>query len=343
MIKDKIIIRCDAGTSSDIGTGHVKRSLILIDNLIKNKIINLNDIIIMHKQGQHFNLAKQILKNSNYKSNTIEYKGVFNDATEIDTIIKSNAKFVIFDKLNTNKKLIESLKKHKKIILSLDDNGLGAKYCQYTIASLIENKYKGERHFEGYKYLILNNDLPKKKYTKKIISNITISVGGNDKRNLIKLLLLLILKLPENIEYNILVGFDKRNILENIIKSTEYKNYNINIHYNSIDYYSIIKDSDIGIVSGGITMFEYAYMGIPTVSVPQHKHQLRNIEILANKKVTLQGRIQMNISIKGLYKTINILLKSYEIRKNMQKISKKEIDGKGVIRISKLIKGIIHD
>ena len=51
----------------------------------------------------------------------------------------------------------------------------------------------------------------------------------------------------------------------------------------------------------------------------------------------------MNISIKGLYKTINILLKSYEIRKNMQKISKKEIDGKGVIRISKLIKDIIHD
>ena len=115
-ITNKIIIRCDAGLASNIGTGHVKRILFLVKYLIKNQFTNLNSIIILHKEGPEYNLAKEILKYSKINISYTSFNQSSSTKDELHKILETGAKYVIFDTLGTKKYLISNLRKNNKII-----------------------------------------------------------------------------------------------------------------------------------------------------------------------------------------------------------------------------------
>ena len=69
-------------------------------------------------------------------------------------------------------------------------------------------------------------------------------------RILIKIKINLIINKPD------IINFQNKSNLENI-----------KIYVRPKHYYKIIKNADFAIVNGGITMFEFAAMGIPTLSL----------------------------------------------------------------------------
>ena len=64
--KINFLFRCDAGEINDIGTGHVIRTLRLIEELIVKKVLLPDQITIVYKNFNGYTLAKKIIQGFEY-------------------------------------------------------------------------------------------------------------------------------------------------------------------------------------------------------------------------------------------------------------------------------------
>ena len=162
----KLLFRCDAGSNSDIGTGHVIRTLRLAEELISKDILKEKQIIIMYRHEKAYNLAKNLIASSKYNFKKIEFKRT-SLAEEKKIILNTKSKIIIFDLLRTSKTLLMSLKKSKKILFGFDEIGNSPHLFDYLVYSLVRPKNNKINYFEGLKYLNLSKNIKKKIYIKK--------------------------------------------------------------------------------------------------------------------------------------------------------------------------------
>ena len=87
---------------------------------------------------------------------------------------------------------------------------------------------------------------------------------------------------------------------------------NVIFYKNPKNFYQLLRNADIALVAGGITMFEVAAMGIPSISIPQHLHQIDNINSLKNKKITSSIGNEMEFTKIELVSSINNLINNYK-------------------------------
>ena len=120
----------------------------------------------------------------------------------------------------------------------------------------------------------------------------------------------------------------------NLLLNKKYKNLCRNIKkirfYNSKNYYKKLILSDLVISAGGLTMFDAVYFNKIIISIPQYKHQLRNINILNKKKIVYKLNIN-NIS------RINLLLNNINQKKFCQINNNNILNSKLINRTLKTI------
>ena len=102
--------------------------------------------------------------------------------------------------------------------------------------------------------------------------------------------------------------------------------------------YDLITNSDIGLCAGGINTWERLYLGLPSIVTAVSKNQESSLKKLnTTNSIVYLGSYQ-NVTIKKISENINLLLKNKSRLKNMSKIGKKLVDGRGVQRVSQIIK-----
>jgi len=176
LIKIKVLLRCDAGTVSDIGTGHVIRTLRLGEELKSKNWFKKSEIIIMYRNDSSYNLAKPIIDNYKKKFKTLEFKK-YTSNTELALILKTNPNIIIFDTLKAPVYLLKKLKKYNKLLLGFDIKGPSAKYFDYLVYSLIDPPFIKKNLYKGYKYLNLSKNIITINYHNKKVENIFVSLG----------------------------------------------------------------------------------------------------------------------------------------------------------------------
>ena len=93
----------------------------------------------------------------------------------------------------------------------------------------------------------------------------------------------------------------------------------------------------MAISSGGLSIFEFAAYGVPTIGLPQYQHQLRTIENLQNAGISILGTDGMNLSSTKISSALKYLIQDHVVRKQMAEKSRKCIDGNGIERIIELL------
>jgi len=111
----------------------------------------------------------------------------------------------------------------------------------------------------------------------------------------------------------------------------------IKLHVFPSNYHKIISSADLAISTGGLSIFEFSAFGIPSIGIPQYKHQLRTIQKLAKEGITKLGSDGMTLSNKKFLDAINLLISDNKLRKLMALNARNKIDGNGVIRIKDLL------
>lgn len=86
----------------------------------------------------------------------------------------------------------------------------------------------------------------------------------------------------------------------------------------------------IGITNGGTTMLEFAFLGVPTVIVPQSVEEDAFIKPIIQEGCGVLGDLENE----GLVQQVEAMLQQEDMRKQMSEKARCLIDGKGVFRIA---------
>ena len=335
-MKYDFAIRTDLGYN--IGSGHFIRCLSLAKQLIKNNfkilfiISNSNPINILNKS----NIPYQIL-NETYIQNQI---------FECKQVCKSCKKLIIDLQLDNEKydaQLVKTIDTividdlgNKKIFSKILFNGsIVKKYHQYRI---INKNYT--QLYLGPKYMILGKLFSTRKKLVKIsksIKKLLITFGGSDDYNITKQIIPYFF--DKQVDVTVILGSEFKNKDE--FRKLVQNHTNVKIKTNVNDISRLVINQDVVIASSGVTAYELACLGIPTIFIP-----VDNMQLLTAKMMESEGfGINYGYWNDDFTKLTNALnrIKSFNIRKQMNQAGSTLVDGKGVIRAANILSRLIDN
>ncbi len=321
-------IRTDMG--GNVGSGHFYRCLAVAKELRNNRksvvflVKNRSDLLIHLRDKIPFI--------------------VLNGKSEADYLkqcikLSNRIKVFIFDLPHDNELYGKQFKNFNKTAI-IDDLGNKKVYSELLFnGSIVKqfHKYRVEnvnsKIFTSPKYIILRNEFfqnrDKIKISKKPLKKILLTFCRNDDKDLTRKILKHLLN---NIFFfTIVLGptYNKNKQLLNFSKTHK----NIEIKTSIADMAGLISKQDIVFSSPGITTYELACLGIPSIFIPFNEPQY----LLAKEMSKLGFGINFgywNDNFKKLDVAIS-RISDYKEKKKIHFAGRKIVDGKGLFRVSK--------
>lgn len=306
--RKNIVFRIDG--YSEIGLGHIYRALTLAYNFIGHNVV-----FVLNKKSD---IGIKKIKDSFFKYYVIEN----ND--EFYSFIKENSiDIVVNDILDTTEEYMKKLKETNVRIINFEDVGDGRKYSDAIINALYEESlikedpYRNKSYY-GKKYFCLKSEfiIANKKEQVEEVKEILILFGGTDNNNLTEKVLDVINDLDYDIKYTFILGLGYKK-KEEFIKKVNKLNKNIEVLINVNNMAEYMERADIAISSQGRTMYELAYMLVPTIILAQNeREQLHGFGYIDNGFINLG--LGKDVSKKSILSTLKWLIENKEIRKQIQ-------------------------
>jgi len=256
-----ILFRADS--SSNIGTGHIMRDLVLAKQYSHDKIL-------FATQDLRGNINNKIIE-AGYE--IIDLKT--HDKDELLEVLKScHPDLLVIDHYKIDYMYESYIRENIDIKILAFDDTYEKHNCDILLnhnISADKKKYKGlvPKDCElrcGSKYTLLRDEF----YEAKRQKTVFLAMGGADHSNLnIK-----ILKVLENFE-NIQTIVVTTNANQNLDELKEYVEgkENITLHINSNSIAKLMKKSDFAIVTPSVTVNEIFYMGLPFIAIKTAENQ----------------------------------------------------------------------
>lgn len=299
-----ILFRADS--SSFIGTGHIMRDLVLVNEFKSHKIV----------------FATQKLSgNINYKIEEDGYKIEIlkdNNFEELDALIKKlNIDMIVIDHYDINYNFEKKLKEsNKNLKIFVFDDTYEKHFCDILLnhnISANKRKYNNlvPNHCElrcGSKHTLLRDEFIEVKKQKnrvkkdKINKTIFIAMGGADHSN-INIKILEVISLIPNLKVNIVSTFANKN-LKKLVKYCKDKSW-INLHINSNKIAELMAKSDFAIITPSVTVNEVYYLNLPMIGIKTAQNQIDMYNYLKKNRYPVIDKFNKN----KLKIAINKLLK----------------------------------
>lgn len=336
----RIVIRADAGSVPEIGTGHVIRTLKLADALRKSPRFQSAEILFATRTHSPFELGGILVDQAGYARITNAALEP-NSESELQTLVDARPDITIFDRLETDEGLIANLKRAGVFVATFDDLGSGRRVADLSIHPLLQNVDAAPNTYVGYDYLYSLSDEVSASETAAIALNIFVSFGGFDHRHLNLFFLNLIPQIEGPKRYEIVASGLNRSDLYNLNELAraigERSRVQVIVHQRPANFFKLLSMSDLAVVSGGLTAFACAQAGIPAIGLPQYEHQLENIERLERLGCLKSGAHKMALDSQFLSTLVSDLSANYLDRHSMSQNGKRVIDGNGLDRTVQLI------
>jgi len=295
-----ILFRADS--SSEIGTGHIMRDLVLAKQFSNDNIIfatqnlkgNINSKIeesgykIELLKSNEFRELNDLIKKLEIEMIVIDHYGIDYDFEKKLKEENPNLKIFVFDDtyekhycdILLNHNISADEKKYQKLVLKNCELRCGTQY------TLLREEFVDTKK-EKYKFI---------KYNKKNTISIFIAMGGADHSNInIKILDVIskIRMLKHTIfSINIVTTYANKN-LKKLIKYCKNKFW-INLHINSCNIAQLIKKSDFAIVTPSVTVNEVYYLNTPMIVIKTAENQTDMYNYLKKKHHPTVGKLNKN-------------------------------------------------
>lgn len=266
-----ILVRADS--SSNIGTGHIMRDLVLAKEY-------KNENIIFATQDLVGNINHKIIE-AGYKIELLKS----NDFEELNKLVKKfEIDMIVIDSYdidyNFEKKLKEDNSSLKIFVL---DDTYEKHFCDILLNHNIyadEKKYKNKvlKHCElrcGAKYTLLRDEFLEAKKAKKRVKKknqtIFLGLGGADHKNLNIKILKVVEKFKKSLKVNLVTTTANKHLeeLKGYCKDKKW----INLQINSNEVAKLMSKSDFAIVTPSVTANEIFYLDLPMITIKTAKNQ----------------------------------------------------------------------
>ena len=98
-----------------------------------------------------------------------------------------------------------------------------------------------------------------------------------------------------------------------------------------------MRKSDLAITAAGNTLLELAHLGVPSLIICAEKFELETANLLQRQGFGKNLGFGKNIKSAKIFSELIDIMNNYQLRKNMNIIGPKLVDGKGTSRIIKIL------
>ncbi|CAK7025257.1 glycosyltransferase [uncultured Phascolarctobacterium sp.] len=322
--RQKIIFRVEGHLK--LGLGHIYNCLTLAFSMIEH------DVLLVISKNSREGIEK-------IKASNLPYRIIKSDA-EIDVLINEFKPDIwVNDCLDTDEKYIRHLKSMIPRVISIEDLGSGIKEADAVINALYDDVQQ-PNVYSGWEYVCLRDEfqIANPNIFNQEVSKVLIMFGGTDPANLNKTLYEIILKITDkykNIKFEFITGLGYKN-KENGVVTREEKNIFVYPDVPNVTKY--MREADLAITSQGRTIFELAAMRIPAIVLSQNERE--QTHFFAQME---NGFLNLGVGAKVdsvlIENTLEWLVSTAIVRKNMYKIMEKYDLRKGLKRVKNIILG----
>jgi len=340
---ETLIIRVDA--SFDIGMGHFMRCLALAQAWLRDggKVIYaMSDADHLRQRLEELDIGYLDISSA---------PGCLDDAGEVINYSKKfNASWIILDGYHFKTDYQIFIKDYDFNLLVIDDDGKLDFYCADIILNqnlhaspnLYSNRMDYTELLLGNKYVLLREEFLEwrdwNREVKPVINHLLVTLGGSDKNNYSLKIIRALERLSSlELEINVLVGVSNPhiNVLKEFIMGSD---LDITILENVRDMPGIMAWADLAFTGGGTTVWEMAFMGLPTIVGATSPVEELLIKGLNKCNLFLNvGRIS-EVTVSELTLVLSDVMGNRELRCFMSNQGKNLVDGYGVDRVINCMK-----
>jgi len=199
-------------------------------------------------------------------------------------------------------------------------------------------EYKAPTLLLGIEHLALSieySNLPPARIERDV-GRILVTLGGIDHYDLSSRIINLVSELGYPIGLDLIVGpyFENMTQIRQAVNNWKGSS-SIVLHDSPSSLLPIMQKCDIAISAGGITLYELAAVGVPTIGIALWENQEHNVASLGKRGVLLPINYQIaNHFETALENDLVRLISGYDLRLNMARMGQTTIDGKGASRIA---------
>lgn len=232
--------------------------------------------------------------------------------------------------------LLDDMEQHRFPVKAVVNYNLYASYAKY------QQLYNGAgtEYYTGSQYVPIRSQFLNRDYiVRERVENILITTGGSDYSNIAKQILNTIQ--DDRYQYHIVTGRFNPHLRE--WREVEQTNPNIHVHYDVQDMAGLMKVCDVAITAGGSTVYELSALGIPFICFSYAENQEALAACLGQHEIAAYAGAfhkEPQEVLTQIKRQICQMAEDVEIRKRYSQIAKEMIDGKGALRIAKLLAGI---
>ena len=197
----------------------------------------------------------------------------------------------------------------------------------------------------GTDYVLLRDEFLKYKQRNKkihpVANNILVTIGGSDPENVTLRVMNVLDKLKiENLKIKVIIGSNNPNS-NSLKKESKKLKHNIDLLYSPQDIPELMAWADVAVSSGGSTVWELAFMGLPSLVFCLATNQEKSINKLGQYGSVVD--LGWHNKITDLYLRSAIMDICYDQykRKKMSHLGKTLIDGEGTDRVLSIMKAMI--
>ena len=307
-----------------LGMGHVYRCLTLAYKLTGHEILFVLDA------ESDIGIAK--VKEANFP-----YEVVDNERDFEGILQRIQPDILVNDILDTTPEYMNICTRNAGRVVNFEDVGQGAKYADAVINALYEKGDRLHNEYYGSRYFCIRDEFleEKPKEFSEEVENVVVIFGGADPSDLTGRLYTIGKKLHKtypNVEFHFLVGFAYNH--KDVIVTDEENG--IYIHNDAKRVSSFMSKADLAVTSQGRTVYELASMGVPAVVLAQNEREAEHVFAGIQN-----GFINLGLGSKQddntIISTIEWLMKTPEVRKEMRRLQLSKDFSKGQDRVMRLI------
>jgi spore coat polysaccharide biosynthesis predicted glycosyltransferase SpsG len=345
-----ILVRVDS--SKEIGLGHVSRCLALLGPLRRELSLAPSSISII--QGGD-GLGAQRMEREGFKVVSVGGDTEDENAFQRDVIKHVKPRAVIVDlpaDPDRDEAFYSSLKYADSLLISINDANSGRFSADIIVEDDI-SKYPGmygnlekkKRFILGPKYRIINEVFAethkKRKVIEKNAKRILVSFGGSDPAGLTEKSIDYFMSIYERmLEMSIDVIVTDMRLIEDKIKVLKEKSdCRITLHddIEPAKMAELMFNADIGLISGGLTLYESACTGLPVIIISQNEEQELYAREFEKQGYGINLGMHGRESSESIGQTLVDLAEDMDKRVRFSSMGKKLIDGKGSLRVAEYL------
>ncbi|MBI3021851.1 MAG: GNAT family N-acetyltransferase [Candidatus Omnitrophica bacterium] len=332
-MEQRILFRCDGGRIPEIGTGHVRRCLLLADYHWRHYRSVARFLMRQASDGVNLVLESGL---------PVEVQTFATDGDEDRAFTEALDQFhpdvCVFDCLNVAEELLALCHSRGTVTVSLDDVGAGLTRADIVVNAIVEHP---GTCYSGPEYLILPETPPASPPQRGGHGqgvSLFISAGGYDHRRLAERLLQVLKGISEVKRIHLIASDAEVSQRCQGLVAEDTTHPAITIQHAVPNIGTIMAQCDLAVVSGGLTLFEAMRLGVPSVVVAQYAHQATTAAVYASRESVVSVGLPDHTFETKVRRAAEQLIQAPEIRYRLGRNAQRLVDGRGLKRVAELMR-----